>query len=61
MIEKERFGFKMKDFELIGFPYAIVVGKKLQEGMVELINRKTLEKTEISINGIKTKILEELK
>lgn len=30
--KKERFGFKMGDFELIGFPYAIVVGKKLKDG-----------------------------
>jgi len=50
--KKERFGFKMGDFELIGFPYAIVVGKKLQEGMVELINRKTGEKTDISIDKV---------
>ena len=25
---KERFGFKMKDFELIGIPLAVVIGKK---------------------------------
>lgn len=42
-----RFGFKMGDFELIGFPYAIIVGKKLSENKVEIVNRKTLEKTEI--------------
>ncbi|WP_187646781.1 proline--tRNA ligase [Nitrosophilus labii] len=40
----ERFGFKMKDFELIGFPYAIIVGKDLKEGKVEFVDRKTLEK-----------------
>ncbi|MDD3463329.1 MAG: proline--tRNA ligase [Sulfurospirillaceae bacterium] len=40
----ERFGFKMKDFELIGFPYALIVGKGLEEGVVELVERKTLEK-----------------
>ncbi|MEA2050488.1 MAG: proline--tRNA ligase [Campylobacterota bacterium] len=50
--KKERFGFKMGDFELIGFPYAIVVGKKLQDGMVELISRKTGEKTEIKLEDI---------
>ena len=50
--KKERFGFKMGDFELIGFPYAIVVGKKLQDGMVEIVNRKTLEKQEISLENI---------
>ena len=50
--KKERFGFKMGDFELIGFPYAIVIGKKLQEGMVELISRKTGERTEIKISKV---------
>ncbi len=37
----ERFGFKMNDFELIGFPYALVVGKGLQAGEVELIKTIT--------------------
>ncbi|WP_442764976.1 proline--tRNA ligase [Sulfurospirillum cavolei] len=41
----ERFGFKMKDFELIGFPYALIVGKELEEGSVEIVERKTLDKT----------------
>ena len=41
----ERFGFKMKDYELLGFPYALIVGKELEEGFVEIVERKTLEKT----------------
>ncbi|MBV5278983.1 MAG: proline--tRNA ligase [Campylobacteraceae bacterium] len=41
----ERFGFKIKDYELIGFPYALIVGKELEEGLVEIVERKTLEKT----------------
>jgi prolyl-tRNA synthetase len=47
--KKERFGFKIKDFELIGFCYAIVVGKKLQDGLVELICRRTDKKIDIKI------------
>ena len=58
---KERFGFKMGDFELIGFPYAIVVGKKLQDGMVEIIDRKTLEKTEVKLEEVISKIKELIK
>ena len=50
--KKERFGFKMGDFELIGFPYAIVVGKKLQDGMVELVCRKTGVKTELKLDEV---------
>ncbi len=41
----ERFGFKMKDYELIGLPYALIVGKELEEGFVEIVERKTLEKS----------------
>jgi len=40
----ERFGFKIKDYELLGFPYALIVGKELEEGFVEIVERKTLEK-----------------
>ncbi len=45
----ERFGFKMKDFELIGFPCAVVVGKKLADGVVEVIERSTLEREDVAI------------
>ena len=47
---KDRIGFKMKDFELIGFPYAIIVGKEAAEGRVELVERKTLEKTVMGVD-----------
>ena len=56
-----RFGFKMGDFELIGFPYAVVIGKKLADGFVELVDRKTLEKTDVKIEEVSAKILELLK
>ncbi|MBL0687758.1 MAG: proline--tRNA ligase [Sulfurospirillum sp.] len=55
---KERFGSKIRDFELIGFPYALIVGKGLKEGNVELVNRKTLEKTSFSVDKIENKIRE---
>jgi len=48
----ERFGFKIGDFELLGFPYAIIVGKGLKDGMVQLVNRRTLEKESISKDEI---------
>jgi len=54
---KERFGFKMGDFELIGFPYAVVVGKKLQDGLVEIVDRKTLEKTEVQLCNVQEELL----
>ena len=57
--KKERFGFKMGDFELIGFPYAVVIGKKLQDGLVEIVDRKnTADKIEVSINDVVSKLQE---
>ncbi len=45
---KERFGFKMKDAELIGFPYTVIVGKNLAEGMVQIAPRAADEKIEVN-------------
>ncbi len=55
---KERFGFKMKDFELIGFPYALIVGKSLKEGKVQLVYRETLKKEDILIDELEDKLRE---
>ncbi|WP_456457521.1 proline--tRNA ligase [Nitratifractor sp.] len=55
---KERFGFKMKDFELIGIPLGIVVGKKLDEGQVELIVRDGLERQELALDAVVDAVLE---
>jgi len=37
----ERAGVKFKDADLIGVPYRINVGKKIADGVVELVERKT--------------------
>ena len=42
------FGFKAKDWELIGIPYQIVVGREAANGTVELKVRATNEKTSIN-------------
>ena len=42
----ERPGFKFKDWELIGIPYTIVVGRRAAEDVCEFKVRETLEKTE---------------
>jgi prolyl-tRNA synthetase len=49
---KERFGPKIKDYELLGVPYAVVIGKKLVDGMVELMTRRGLEKEEVKADAI---------
>jgi prolyl-tRNA synthetase len=57
---KERFGFKMKDAELIGFPYTVIIGKELANGSVQIYNRQTTEKTSVTADEIYTKIMEVL-
>lgn len=49
---KDRFGAKIKDYELLGIPYAVIIGKKLQDGYVEFVTRRGLEKEEVSIETI---------
>ncbi|WP_148818950.1 proline--tRNA ligase [Campylobacter concisus] len=56
----ERFGVKMNDFELIGFPYALLVGKEFANGKVELITRDGLSKETIGTNDAFRKIKESL-
>ena len=53
---KERFGFKMKDAELIGFPYTLIVGKNLQEGIVQIAQRSCEEKMEVNKDELLAKI-----
>ena len=55
---KERFGFKMKDAELIGFPYTIIIGKELVNGLVQIFYRVTKEKISVNSDEIYTKIME---
>ncbi|TQR28156.1 proline--tRNA ligase [Campylobacter sp. MIT 97-5078] len=54
----ERYGVKINDFELMGFSYALIVGKGLEEGFVELVKREKLEKTRLSadLNELEEKL-----
>lgn len=56
----ERFGVKMNDFELIGFPYALLVGKEFANGKIEFITRDGLSKETIGANEAFKKIKESL-
>jgi prolyl-tRNA synthetase len=58
---KERFGFKMKDAELIGFPYTIIIGKELEGGLVQIFDRKTKENIPVAADNIYSKIMELVK
>ena len=57
-----RYGEKIADFELIGVPFGVVIGKDYaNSGEVELITRKGLIKEKISAELVKNKLLELLK
>jgi prolyl-tRNA synthetase len=45
----ERPGVKFKDADLIGVPYRVTVGKKLVSGLVELVDRKTRQTTDVAL------------
>ena len=55
---KERFGFKMKDAELIGFPYTVIIGKELANGAVQVYDRRTKVKTTVNIEELFSKVME---
>jgi prolyl-tRNA synthetase len=43
-------GVKFKDSELIGIPTIVVVGKRLEDGIVEIKDRRTGERIDVPIN-----------
>jgi prolyl-tRNA synthetase len=47
----ERAGVKFKDAELIGVPYRINIGKKLTEGLVELVDRLTQTTMDLPVDA----------
>lgn len=57
----ERPGVKFADSDLFGFPIRITVGKKAEEGIVELKLRKSGETLEVAIDNIVDVIKEQLK
>ena len=57
---KERFGFKMKDAELVGYPFTVVIGKELENGVVQIFERATATKVDIGADMILDAVLERL-
>jgi prolyl-tRNA synthetase len=53
----ERAGAKFADMDLLGLPWQIAIGpKSLEKGVVEVKNRRTGEKLELSVDAALTKI-----
>ena len=48
----------MKDAELIGFPYTIIIGKELVNGNVQIFTRATKEKVDVSADNVFESIME---
>ena len=57
----ERPGFKFKDWELIGLPFIVTVGRRAAEGIVEFKDRQTMEKVEMTVEDAINKILDAVK
>ncbi|MBV5334852.1 MAG: proline--tRNA ligase, partial [Sulfuricurvum sp.] len=55
---KERFGFKMSDAELIGFPFTVIVGKEMENNQVQIMVRKTGEMITVSTDDVMKKLQE---
>ena len=54
----ERPGVKFNDADLIGLPVQIIVGRKADEGIVEIKVRKTGEREEISVDRLHERLVE---
>ncbi len=48
----ERPGVKFKDADLVGIPFRINVGKKVTEGIVEIVQRSTRKSDDVSIGAV---------
>lgn len=46
----ERPGVKFKDADLIGIPYRITIGKKLTQGLVEVVNRRLRQTADLPVD-----------
>ncbi|MCX6061225.1 MAG: His/Gly/Thr/Pro-type tRNA ligase C-terminal domain-containing protein, partial [Campylobacterales bacterium] len=53
-----RFGFKMSDAELIGFPFTVIVGKEMENNQVQIMVRKTGEMITVSTDDVMKKLQE---
>ncbi len=54
-------GVKFKDSELIGVPFRLTIGKKLKDGMVELLSRRTMEVRDIPLEKAAEAVIGSLK
>ena len=58
---KLKLGFKLKDWELVGLPYLIIVGRRASEGIAEFKNRYTGIKEEVTLLEAISRVEQEVK
>ena len=56
----ERAGVKFKDSELLGIPWRVVVGRGAADGQVELVQRSTGDKRDLSADALESTLLPQL-
>jgi prolyl-tRNA synthetase len=54
-------GVKFKDSELIGVPTIVVVGKSLENGIVEIKDRATGERREVPVDDVVAEVVREVR
>jgi len=54
----ERAGVKFSDAELVGIPYRLTVGKKISDGVVELVVRSTRQTTDVRLEVASERLAE---
>jgi prolyl-tRNA synthetase len=55
---KDRFGFKMSDAELIGFPFTVIIGKEMENNHVQIMVRKSGEMITVATQDVVQKLKE---
>ncbi len=48
----ERPGVKFKDADLIGAPWRVTIGKKVEQGLVEVVERSSKQKTDMPVSEV---------
>lgn len=59
--EKVSPGVKFKDSELMGVPTIVVVGKSLENGIVEIKDRRTGERREVPVDSVVDEVVREVR
>ena len=59
--EKVSPGVKFKDSELVGIPTIVVVGKSLENGVIEIKDRRTGERREVAVDSAVDEVLAEVR